>query len=158
MNNKPHYHENFPLEVVKHPETIISPELTEYEFVKPTIGKLYRVKANGSDQKRTLESTNDPDRGVQFQTFEEQSWIEDDGELVEFLGRSRVDVPVGDVVLVLDYIIREHNKDIERPEWKKASYSLIVKALWGEKYVYRAFLVTVKYNEFDCRFELVGEN
>ena len=131
--NKLHVIENFPEYLTGNKyEVIIQPGEEEFAFTQPKVGKLYRINDVGNEN-------------LQFMKFKVGSL----GNQIHM----HPNIPNGDVVLVLDYLIykvcRKKSDFSKKGLGKKLSYGLLVKALWGGSYVYRGFLVTSKYNEFD---------
>jgi len=140
-----HNPDNFDEKVRNKKRQIVSKDELDYKIELPVVGKLYQVIADNE--------FNDKIQACFVQEFEEAAYANTVANFPTlYRVRKTVDVPKGEVLLLLDYII-EKLLYLQSAE-KNAAYSILSKFLWQERVVYFTHWVTPKYNEFYNKLSL----
>lgn len=118
----------------------IHPNELKSRFELPKIGCLYEVNSVDNSQWK-------------FISVEHYSAHGSEEELVEV--ENRANLKKGEVILCLDYVVsrlekgfKKNGEFINGNTGANVAYSVLIKALYDTKIIYRSFLITGKYNEF----------
>lgn len=122
----------------------IHPNKLKSRFKLPKIGCLYEVISADNFQ-------------WNFISVEHCSKHGSEEMLVEV--EKRVSLKRGEVILCLDYVIfspekvfKKNGEPIDGNTSANVAYSVLIKALYDTKIIYRSFLISEKYNEFMKNF------
>lgn len=152
-----HNTENFP-EIIREIVTadFIDAEVFRIQVVGkeagglPAIGQLYLVN----------DTVNEKSDWFYHETW--QNIDQETKEIEECEREARIELKLGESVLVLDYLVaklsrgyNEHNKRLATWTFQRPVYTILVKALYDHRMVYRSFLWTPTYSEFESVMKLV---